>query len=64
LDHLIIVDERHLRSVLRGYAAYYNCLRTHLSLNKDAPFGRPVQSHGVLHRLPHFGGLHHSFVGM
>jgi hypothetical protein len=64
LDHLIIVDERHLRNVLRDYAAYYNRQRTHLSLNKDAPLGRPVQSHGVLHRLPHFGGLHHSFVRM
>jgi hypothetical protein len=64
VDHLIIVDEHHLRCLLRDYAAYYNRLRTHLSLNKDAPLGRPVQSHGVLHRLPHFGGLHHSFVRM
>jgi len=64
LDHLIIVDERHLRNLLRDYAEYYNRLRTHLSLNKDAPLGRPVQSHGVLRRLPHFGGLHHSFVRM
>jgi len=61
LDHLIIADERHLRNLLRDYADYYNRLRTHLSLNKDAPLGRPVQSHGV---LPHFGGMHHSFVRM
>jgi hypothetical protein len=64
LDHLIIVDERHLRKLLREYADYYNGLRTHLSLNKDAPLGRPAQSHGVLRQLPHFGGLHHSFVRM
>ena len=65
LDHLIIVDERHLRRLLlRDYAEYYNRLRTHLSLGKDAPFGRPVRKHGVLCRLPHFGGLHHSFVRM
>jgi len=62
LDHLIIVDERHLRNLLLDDAEYYNRLRTHLSLNKDAPLGRPVQNHGVLCRLPHFGGLHHSFV--
>jgi len=62
LDHLVIVDERHLRNLLRDYAEYYNRLRTHLSLGKDAPLGRPVQNHGVLCRLPHFGGLHHSFV--
>ena len=60
LDHLIIVDERHLRKLLRDYAEYYNRLRTHLSLDKDAPLGRPVQSDGVLRRLPHFGGLHDS----
>ena len=64
LDHLIILDERHLRRLLRDYAEYYNRLRTHLSLDKDAPLGRPVQSHGVLRQLPHFGGLHHSFVRM
>jgi transposase InsO family protein len=64
LDHLIIVDERHLRSVLRDYAEYYNWLRTHLSLNKDAPLGRPVQHRGTLRQLPHLGGLHHSFVRM
>ena len=64
LDHLIIVDERHLRKLLRDYAAYYNRLRTHLSLDKDAPLGRPVQSDGALRRLPHFGSLHHSFVRM
>jgi len=64
LDHLIIVDERHLRKLLRDYVDYYNRLRTHLSLNKDTPLGRPVRSHGVLRQLPHFGGLHHSFVRM
>ena len=37
LDHLIIVDERHLRHLLRDYAEYYNRLRTHSSLDKDAP---------------------------
>jgi hypothetical protein len=64
LDHLIIVDERHLRRLLRDYAEYYNRFRTHLSLGKDAPLGRPVQSHEVLCRLAHFRGLHHSFVRM
>ena len=64
LDHLIIVDELHLRKLLCDYAEYYNRLRTHLSLDKDAPLGRPVQSDGPLRRLPHFGGLHHSFVRM
>ena len=54
LDHLIIVDERHLRKFLRDYAEYYNRFRTHLSLDKDSPLRRPVQSDGVLRRVPHF----------
>jgi transposase InsO family protein len=62
---LIIVDDRHLRRLLRDYTEYYNRFRTHLSLGKDAPLGRPVQGHGMLCRLlPHLGGLHHSFVRM
>ncbi len=64
LDHLIIVDERYLRALLRDCAEYYNRLRTHLSLNKDARLGRRVQHHKVLCQLPHFGGPHHSFVRM
>jgi hypothetical protein len=33
----------HLCRILAGYARYYNELRTHLSLRKDSPHGRPVQ---------------------
>jgi hypothetical protein len=40
------------------------CTICYATMNNDAPLGRPVQSHGVLQRLPHFGGLHHSFVRM
>ncbi len=37
LDHLIVFGEAHLRHILRAYASYYNGVRTHLSLDKDAP---------------------------
>src|SRR5580658_3380739 len=37
LDHLAVSGEAHLRRVLKTYAAYYNEVRTHLSLGKDAP---------------------------
>ena len=40
LDHVVILGEVHLRQVLQAYTAYYNCVRTHLSLDKDAPFRR------------------------
>jgi transposase InsO family protein len=44
LDHLIILDERHLRRLLRDHAEYYNRLRTHLSLDKDAPWADPCRT--------------------
>src|SRR5262252_1239881 len=37
LDHVVVVGERHLRHVLASYQKYYNEVRTHLSLQKDAP---------------------------
>jgi transposase InsO family protein len=61
-DHLIAFSEAHLRRVLRGYVTYYNDLRTHLSLAKDAPSRRPVQHYGPIIRLPILGGLHHQYV--
>src|SRR5580692_10782334 len=43
LDHVIVWGEPHLRRILRSYANYYNNMRTHRSLNKDAPISRPIQ---------------------
>ena len=37
LDHVIVLGEAHLRRILKSYARYYNGVRTHRSLNKDAP---------------------------
>ncbi len=62
LDHLIIFGEAHLRRVLTAYSDYYNLVRTHLSLAKDTPHGRSVQPISKVTRVPHLGGLHHSFV--
>ena len=61
-DHLIAFGEAHLRRILNRYVAYYNDLRTHLSLAKDTPSQRPVQHHGRIIRLPILGGLHHQYV--
>ena len=46
LDHVVVIGERHLRHLLISYQKYYNEARTHLSLGKDAPITRAVQSHG------------------
>src|SRR6516225_4559083 len=50
LDHFVILGEAHLRRILGTYAAYYNVSRTHRSLDKDAPFSRPVQRAGSIPR--------------
>ena len=62
VDHFIILDEAHLRRILRAYAGYYNEIRTHRSLNKDAPISRPVHRAGSINSHPILGGLHHHYV--
>jgi len=52
LDHLIIWGEPHLRRILRSYGNYYNNMRTHRSLNKDAPISRPIQRTGAISSRP------------
>src|SRR6202022_801164 len=51
VDHIIVLGEEHLRRILKNYAAYYNGVRTHRSLQKDAPVSRQVQRSGVMWSL-------------
>ena len=62
LDHLIVFGEQHLRRILISYVAYYNSVRTHRSLHKDAPISRPIQRTGIIRSHPILGGLHHHYV--
>jgi transposase InsO family protein len=59
VDHLVVLGEAHLRRILRKYAAYYNELRTHRSLNKEAPIHRAIQHRGGIVSVAILGGLHH-----
>ena len=43
LDHVIVLNEQHLRRRLRSYLRYYHGSRTHLALDKDAPEPRDVE---------------------
>lgn len=61
LDHVVVLGEAHLRRVLTAYADYYNELRTHRSLAKDAPLHRAVQRLGIVTPRPILGGLHHQY---
>ena len=62
VDHVIVWGEAHLRRILRAYARYYNNIRTHRSLDKDAPVSRPVQRIGSTKAHAILGGLHHHYV--
>lgn len=62
LDHLVVSGEAHLRRVLKAYAGYYNEVRTHLSLGKDAPNFRRYETVGDIVAMPILGGLHHRYV--
>ena len=62
LDHVVVFGERHLRHLLGAYQRYYNEVRTHLSLRKDAPVPREVQVVGRVFPVPILGGLHHQYV--
>lgn len=62
VDHFIVLGEAHLRRILRSYARYYNEIRTHRSLNKDAPVSPPVQWTGSIKSYPVLSGLHHHYV--
>jgi putative transposase len=64
LDHLIVLNESHLKTVLTEYFRYYHYDRTHNGLEKETPFGRPIQlrpQKGKLVKLPRVGGLHHRY---
>ena len=62
VDHFIVLGEAHLRRILRAYAGYYNDIRTHWSLDKDAPVSRPIQPIGSIKSHSILGGLHHHYV--
>ena len=48
LDHVIVLEERHLRRILKSYLAYYHRSRTHLGLAKDTPEPRAVPTRIIL----------------
>ena len=65
LDHVIVLNERHLRRLVRLDLRYYHEDRTHLSQAKDSPEGRPVASRpsptAQIVAMPRIAGLHHRY---
>ncbi len=65
LDHVIVLNERHLKRLMRDYVEYFHDDRTHLGLAKETPAGRlresnPSASCKVV-AMPRLGGLHHRY---
>jgi hypothetical protein len=61
-DHLLVFNAEHLRRILAKYATYYNEVRTHVSLGKDAPCMRQIEWFGDVVAHPILGGLHHRYA--
>ena len=63
LDHVIVLNEDHLRRILTSYLGYYHQSRPHLSLERNAPVPRNIElpSKGKVISIPEVGGLHHRY---
>jgi transposase InsO family protein len=61
LDHLIVLDEQHLASVLREFVTYYNRDRPHRTLGLQTPERRPRLATGPIRSRPVLNGLHHVY---
>ena len=63
LDHLIVLNEDHLHRILSEYFSYYHEARAHLSLHRNSPIPRSVQSAecGKVVAKAYLGGLHHCY---
>jgi len=66
LDHVIALNEQHLRRLIRDHVSYYQQDRIHDSLEKDTPHRRPVEprpcAKATLISIPRLGGLHHRYT--
>ena len=65
LDHVIVLNERHLKRLMNEYIAYYHEDRTHLALDKGTPAAREARKNPGVGRevvsIPRVGGLHHRY---
>ena len=61
LDHLIVLNEQHLASVLTQFVRYYNEDRPHRTLRLQTPQLRPRPTTGPIRSRPVLNGLHHVY---
>ena len=64
LDYVVPLGERHLRTILAEYAAYYNRDRPHRTLHLETPQPRDSPRAGAVRTIRSrsiLGGLHHAY---
>jgi hypothetical protein len=62
LDHVIVLNDKHLKRLLSDYVCYYHEDRTHLGIGKETPRGRIRSEHrGRVIARKRLGGLHHRY---
>jgi putative transposase len=65
LDHVIVLNARHLKGLVNEYICYYHDDRTHLELGKQTPTFRKAEKKTTVNTevvsMPRLGGLHHRY---
>jgi transposase InsO family protein len=65
LDHVIVLNQRHLKRLINEYVRYYHEDRTHLALVKGTPARRIAEKESSIGQrvisMPRLGGLHHRY---
>jgi hypothetical protein len=65
LDHVIALNESHVRRLIREYVSYHHEDRIHDSLEKDSPSHRAIERKpdpaATMISMPRLGGLHHRY---
>src|SRR5262249_42961895 len=63
LDHVVVLNDAHLRRILDDYFGYYHASRPHQSLERNSPHRGEIEppQRGRVIAIPMVGGLHHRY---
>jgi transposase InsO family protein len=63
LDHVLVLSEAQLVSLLRSYCEYFNTARPHQGIGQKVPDGSrdSPKVGGSVVKIPVLGGLHHEY---